>query len=105
MVHFHGCTSLVSVPLFDTSNLDTMFGTFADCSSLSSIPLFNTSKMTILNKVFENCVNVQSGALDLYQQLTAQHGQYVMHHHTFRNCGINTETGSAELAQIPDDWK
>lgn len=27
------------------------------------------------------------------------------HIYTFRNCGINTQTGSAELAQIPNDWK
>lgn len=105
MVHFHGCTSLVSVPLFDTSNLDTMSFTFKDCSSLSAIPLFNTSKLTLIDGAFENCVNVQSGALALYQQITSQHGYYVGHGSTFRNCGINTETGSAELAQIPSDWK
>lgn len=82
---------------------------FSDCSSLSAIPLFNTSKLTEIDRAFENCVNVQSGALALYQQITSQHGDNVnhevVHWNAFRNCGINTETGSAELAQIPDDWK
>lgn len=98
---FHGCTSLVYVPLFDTSNLTKMNHTFTDCSSLSAIPLFDTSNITQLHNTFYNCVNVQTGALDLYR-----HSLNVpIHYKVFTNCGINTETGSAELAQIPSDWK
>jgi len=101
---FANCKSLISVPLFDTSNIEFMFSTFKNCSSLSAIPLFNTSKLKAIDAVFENCVNVQSGALALYQQASSQ-TNVPGHTNTFSNCGINTQTGSAELAQIPDDWK
>lgn len=101
---FKNCTSLTTIPLFDTSNLRYMDETFQNCTSLTSIPLFDTSNLVGIAYAFENCVNVQSGALALYQQASTQ--SVVPHHtHTFTNCGINTETGSAELAQIPSDWK
>ena len=78
--------------------------TFQNCTSLTSIPLFDTGNRLDMSYAFDNCVNVQSGALALYQQASTQ--SFVPGHtHTFTNCGINTETGSAELAQIPSDWK
>ena len=53
--------------------------------------------------MFQGCVNVESGILDLYNRLVALgKGPYGA---MFRDCGINTETGSAELEQIPSDWK
>ena len=53
--------------------------------------------------MFQGCVNVESGILDLYNRLVAiGKGPYGA---MFRDCGINTETGRAELEQIPSDWK
>lgn len=53
--------------------------------------------------MFQGCVNVENGILDLYNRLVALgKGPYGA---MFRDCGINTETGSAELEQIPSDWK
>ena len=54
---------------------------------------------------FYNCYSVQSGALALYQQASTQATPPTDHRNTFTDCGINTQTGSAELAQIPNDWK
>ena len=102
---FYGCSSLTSVPLFDTSNVTNMNNTFAECSSLTSIPLFNTSRVTNMNYMFFKCLNVQSGALALYQQASSQATPPSRHQYTFYNCGKNTTTGAAELAQIPSDWK
>jgi len=52
-----------------------------------------------------NCIKVQSGALALYQQASTQANPPSNHTQTFTNCGSNTETGAAELHQIPYDWK
>lgn len=124
---FQSCTSLTSVPLYDTSNVTAMTNTFReciftsvplfntssvtemsytfyDCTSLTSIPLFDTSNIGYMYSTFGNCVNVETGALALYQQVTAQ--QTVPSHlRTFYNCGSNTVQGAAELAQIPNGWK
>ena len=124
---FVNCSSLSSVPLFNTSNVTTMYYMFGTCSSLSSVPLFNTSKVTqmgymfnecynltsiplfstssatTMSAMFYNCKSVQSGALALYQQASSQ-TTVPTHTSTFYNCGSNTTTGAAELAQIPSSW-
>ena len=102
---FAGCSSLTSVPLFDTSRVEYMTNIFQDCSSLTSVPLFNTSSARLMNSTFKNCTKVQSGALALYQQVSTQANPPLTHDQTFRNCGSDTTTGAAELAQIPKDWK
>ena len=118
---FTNCYSLTSVPLFDTSNVTNMKFMFymyksGDkwtyiplielISQLTSVPLFDTSKVTDMASTFFRCVNVESGALALYQQASTQAN--VPNHTdgpTFYNCGSNTVTGAAELAQIPSGWK
>ena len=102
---FNLCTSLTSVPLFDTSNVEYFGYMLWGCSSLTYVPLFNTSKVTYMNEMLWNCFNVQSGALDLYQQASTQTIPPSSYSGAFHNCGINTTQGAAELAQIPNDWK
>ena len=106
MIYMFGyCNSLTSVPLFDTSSVTNMEAMFDTCSSLTSVPLFNTSSVVSMHDMFLNCKKVQSGALALYLQASTQANPPSGHVKTFRNCGSNTTTGAAELAQIPDDWK
>ena len=102
---FLNCTSLTSVPLFNTSNVIYMSGMFDGCSSLTSVPLLNTSSVINMDSMFLDCKNVQSGALALYQQASTQTNPPRDHSRTFRNCGSDTTTGAAELAQIPKNWK
>ena len=102
---FDGCFSLKEVPLFDTSNVTIMAYMLQGCSSLSSIPLFDTSNVARMDWAFNNCYNVGSGSLAIYQQASTQTNPPTGHYQTFRNCGVYSQTGSAELAQIPDDWK
>ena len=99
------CSNISSVPLYDTSKAVDMVNMLAGCTSLTSLPLFDTSNVKNIDCAFNSCVNVQSGALDLYRQASTQTNPPGYHHNTFTNCGINTQTGSAELAQIPIDWK
>lgn len=106
---FYGCTALESVPLYDTSSVTTFYstsrgGTFHNCSSLKSIPLFNTSSATNVRQMFSGCTKVESGALALYQQMSTQTTPPTTHTNTFQNCGRDTVTGAAELAQIPTSW-
>ena len=102
---FAGCTGLTSVPLFDTSSITNMAAMFMYCFSLTSVPLLDTSSVDSMDDMFSDCTNVQSGALALYQQASGQSVPPTDHDHTFSNCGRNTVTGAAELAQIPADWK
>ena len=102
---FNSCYSLSSVPLFDTRNVISFGNMFYNCSSLTSIPLFDTRNVLRVGNMCYNCVNVQSGALALYQQASTQTKPPSGHYRAFFNCGINTQTGSAELSQIPSDWK
>ena len=78
---------------------------FSNCNALKRIPLFDTSSVTNMQIMFTGCVNVESGALALYQQASTQTNPPASHNMTFYNCGSNTVTGAAELAQIPNDWK
>ena len=98
------CSSLTSVPLFDTSSCTDMSGMFQSCGSLTIVPLFDTSSCIDMDVMFERCVNVQSGALALYQQASTQQTPPKSHDQTFTDCGDNTVTGAAELAQIPRNW-
>lgn len=102
---FYACSSISSMPLFDTSNVTDMDYLLAYCYSLTSVPLYDTSKVTNMDRMLYNCKNVQSGALAMYQQASTQASPPVQHYACFRNCGSDTQTGSAELAQIPSDWK
>ena len=102
---FLDCNSLTSVKLYNTSNVTEMVCTFQGCTSLTSIPLFDTSSITNMSQAFDSCFNVKSGALELYQQVSSQLNPPSIHAYTFRDCGRDTQTGSAELAQIPGIWK
>ena len=101
---FVGCTSLTTIPLFDTSNVTNMSNMFNGCTSLTTVPLFDTSSVTNMEAAFYGCTNVESGALALYQQASMQANPPSNHGGTFTNCGSNTVTGAAELAQIPSSW-
>lgn len=102
---FANCTRLTTVPLFDTSKVNNMYEAFLECQYLTSIPLFNTSNVRWMDRAFKGCARVESGALALYQQASTQTNPPTSHYRTFQYCGEYTETGEAELAQIPDDWK
>lgn len=98
-------TIIEAIPLFDTSKVTDMNYFLAFCFYLKEIPLFNTDKVTSVNCTFEGCWKVETGALALYQQLSSQNKVGKNHNYTFYECGKDTVTGAAELAQIPVSWK
>ena len=102
---FISCSELTTVPLLNTSRVTNMASMMINCYKLTSIPLFDTSSVTNIRNAFRDCTKVQTGALALYQQASSQATPPSDHLSTFMNCGSNTTTGAAELAQIPSDWK
>lgn len=101
---FISCHNLTTVGNLITPNVEDISQMFSYCTSLPAVPYFNTSKCTDANFAFFNCTNVSSGALAMYNQMSGQATPPTRHHNTFYNCGANTVSGQAELAQIPSDW-
>lgn len=99
---FYG-TSLTSVPLFNTGSVVDMRGFLMNNHNLTSLPLFDTSSVEKISMAFSECYAVQSGALALYQQASAN-PRITEYSDCFYWCGKDTQTGAAELAQIPSSW-
>lgn len=57
---FAGCSSLVSVPQYDTSNSSSFRGMFSSCKSLTTIPQLNTSNGTNFGAMFQDCSSLVS---------------------------------------------
>jgi surface protein len=59
---FSSCSSLQTVPLFDTAKVTIISGMFGNCSSLQAIPFFNFSAVTTVSQPFQNCNNLKQAA-------------------------------------------
>ena len=105
---FYQCRSLEGLPDLSgrrTTNINSMC---TDCAALKAIPsplIAASSVVQYVGYAFSGCVNVESGALALYNRLSGQTTPPPNHQECFKDCGSNTVTGAAELAQIPSDWK
>ena len=96
-------SGITSLPAFDMRNVSNIDILCNQCNSLTAIPLFaNTGNIISAKSAFAFCEYVQHGALALYQQLSANPS--VNSGGTFTFCGMETETGYAELMQIPESW-
>jgi surface protein len=56
---FFQCTSLQTVPLFDTAAVTNMSFMFELNPSLQSVPLFDTSSVTTMRRIFRECISLQ----------------------------------------------
>jgi hypothetical protein len=95
---------ILNLMLFDTSSVTDMSRMCVNCYNITEIPLFDLSSVTNMDGAFYNCYYVQSGALDLYRRASSKE-TVPSHSRTFYSCGYLTESGRAELNQIPYDWK
>lgn len=102
MSAFLSGTAIEYIPLIDTSMVSKFNGFVQDCTSLKQIPALNFSSATECPSAFRGCINVESGILAAYNALSAHVTTFYAY--TFTNCGSNTVTGAAELAQIPGSW-
>lgn len=101
---FSDCKSLTQIPILDYTHATSTVSMFARCTGLTKINHIHLPNVNKCGGMFRDCVNVESGALKLYQELSALGNQIDNHEECFKNCGINTSTGLAELQQIPQSW-
>lgn len=102
---FYGARYLTTAPYFETSGVVIMESMLYGCEKITALPLYHTDSVANVETAFSGCTSVESGALALYTQMSTQASVPSNHKYTFRNCGSNTTTGAAELAQIPSGWK
>lgn len=78
---------------------------FSNATGLTEIvdPVLCTT-VTNLNGMFAGCVNCAAGQYDQYVYFSTYATGVSNHSGTFSNCGSDTQTGAAELAQIPVGW-
>lgn len=92
-------------PYFETPNC-TDYSMAFEQSDLKQVvlPGFIGAKATDTDGMFNQCHDVESGMVNLYNYCT-QLPSLSNHAGMFYQCGDETETGIAERALIPDDWK
>jgi surface protein len=79
---------------------------FSGCLSLTKMPVFDVASVQNCERAFLGCRNMESGIYSMYTALSANEWQYSSSYsECFKNCGIDTVSGAAELAQIPASWK
>lgn len=104
-----GIVEVLGANTTGVTNMSSMFQGTSDANmcQLTNINFnFDVSSLTSVGAMFDYCKNVEGGILNFYNRLLNE-AQIGSSNHTwcFRNCGSNTVTGSAELAQIPSGWK
>lgn len=101
---FEDCTSLRNVEFIgNTGNTENFSRLFVNCSSLKNIPFFDTSSAESVTSMFEECINVESGAVEMYEQMSAS-ASISSHSYCFTNCGVATLRGIGDLCKIPTSW-
>jgi hypothetical protein len=77
---------------------------FAGCTGLTYIEPIHWNGVLNIGGMFNDCINVEGGALDQYNWFATYAVNITNHSGTFTNCGSDTQTGVADLAQIPVGW-
>lgn len=100
--------------LIDSGNLDitdsdnvvceSMDRMFSNCTGLTYIAPLHCTNVQNVGGMFSGCTEVTEGALAQYTWFNTYGININNHSGTFTNCGSNTQTGTAELAQIPVGW-
>lgn len=98
-------TAIREAPELDTSAAENMVEMFYECRSLKHVPLYSTASCIDMRNMFFECWNVEGGALALYTQASTQAVPPEYYRGAFYQCGKDTVTGAAELAQIPYEWR
>ena len=98
-------TAIQEPPAFNTSSVENMVDMFYHCLALKHVPLYSTASCTDMQSMFFMCRNVEGGALALYTQASTQAVPPTYYRGAFYECGKDTVSGAAELAQIPYGWR
>lgn len=99
--------------LYDSGNMDvalnghhcqTFDRMFYGATGLDSIYAIECTTVQNVGGMFQGCTNVLDGALYQYYWFSTYGVNINNHSGTFTDCGSGTESGQAELAQIPAGW-
>lgn len=100
--------------IIDSGNLDivdangntcqSMDRMFTNCTGLTEFSTMQCSNVINVGGMFSGCTEVTEGAYDQYVWFNTYATNVNNHSGTFTDCGSNTQTGVAELAQIPVGW-
>ena len=98
--------NIEEVPNFDYGKVTNMQSFFENNVAIREIGTIDIPAVTNVKAMFRDCVNVERGALDLHVILVEKPelSQSSSYQNCFENCGKNTESGLAELQQIPVSW-
>jgi hypothetical protein len=77
---------------------------FRSCTGLTEIVPLECVNVINVGGMFDNCTEIEDGALDQYNWFNTYGVNITNHSGTFTSCGSNTQTGLAELNQIPVGW-
>ena len=94
---FGDCELLTTVPLFDTSKVTIMYGMFAECKSLTTVPLFDTSKVTNMYDMFYKCSSLRT----IPQFDTSK---VVEVHNMFYGCSSLVVIPQLDFSSVKDDY-
>lgn len=83
-------------------NMDRCFGPATALTEFATMQTPNT--LINVNSVFFGATNVAAGALDQYTYWSTYNTNISNHSATFKDTGANSQTGLAELNQIPVGW-
>ena len=83
-------------------SMDRCFGPATALTEFATMQTPNT--LVTVNSLFYGDPNVAEGALDEYTYWSTYHTNISNHSAAFKDCGSNTQTGHADLNQIPVGW-
>lgn len=96
------CPNLTSIPLLNTLNVTNMNNTFNNCPSLTTVPLLNTSNATNMNLTFYNCPNLTDTSLDNILQMCINSNIIISSKKNLKNMGFtSTDYPTSRIEALP----
>ena len=107
-----GCSLIQSIPAYNLNKVLDMSNAFAYCEAVTEIPDFDCDDIgagtdeLVVAYAFQGCRNVETGITRMYNKLKDKdYWDSYNYACVFLDCGVDTESGRAELAGIPNWWK
>lgn len=107
-----GCILIQSIPEYNLNSVLDMSNAFTGCVAITEIPDFDCDNIgagtdeLVVAYAFNGCRNVETGITRMYNKLKDKdYWDSYNYACVFLDCGVDTESGRAELAEIPNWWK
>lgn len=87
---FYECTSIKSIPAFDTRNSTGMSMMFYGCTSLVDLPVLNTSKVQYMENIVTGCPKLSNDSLNNLLAMAADSIPILTNKKTMQYLGLTT---------------